>query len=188
MIMNIDRWALFGLTFMLSCRERPAPEPEAERKDAGARATPAVAADAHAALDRMDPRTPLPLLPMMAHHQKQNMRDHLAAVQQIVAAVATQEFATVEKAAASLGFSESMGRMCAHMGSGAPGFTDAALQFHHGADELVEAARRRDTPAILTSLGQTLSRCTGCHEQYKQAVVDEREWEAITHETAREPP
>jgi DNA-binding MarR family transcriptional regulator len=40
------------------------------------------------ALDRMDTRAPVPLLPMMANHQKQNMRDHLVAVQEIVAALA----------------------------------------------------------------------------------------------------
>lgn len=31
-------------------------------------------------LDGMDTRAPVPLLPMMANHQKQNMRAHLQAV------------------------------------------------------------------------------------------------------------
>ena len=42
---------------------------------------------AAALLDSMDTRVPVPLLPMMANHQKQNMRDHLHAVQEIVGAV-----------------------------------------------------------------------------------------------------
>jgi cytochrome c556 len=104
------------------------------------------------------------------------MRDHLAAVQQIVAAAAKNDFATIEKAAGRVGFSEQMGQMCEHMGSGAPGFTELALKFHHDADKIGEAAHKHDSQQVLTLLGQTLSQCTGCHETYKQHVVDEAEW------------
>jgi hypothetical protein len=45
----------------------------------------------------MDQRAALPLLPMMANHQKQNMRDHLLAVQQIVAALASDDFVQVAR-------------------------------------------------------------------------------------------
>lgn len=44
-------------------------------------------------LDKMDTRRPLPLLPMMANHQKLNMRDHLLAVQEIIAALAPETLA-----------------------------------------------------------------------------------------------
>src|SRR5690606_17382727 len=66
-------------------------------------------------LDRMDLRSPVPLLPAMADHQKQNMRDHLVAVQEIVAALAEDDFAGIERAAGRIGFSEQMGQMCTHM-------------------------------------------------------------------------
>lgn len=138
--------------------------------------TSATPSGAQQALDRLDARTPVPLLPMMANHQKQNMRDHLTAVQQMVAAVAKRDFAAVEKAAGRIGFSEQMGQMCEHMGSGAPGFTEAALRFHHDADKIGEAARKRDSEQVLVLLGQTLGHCTGCHETYKQHVVDEAGW------------
>ena len=128
------------------------------------------------ALDRLDARTPVPLLPMMANHQKQNMREHLTAVQEIIAAAAKNDFATIEKATGRLGFSEQMGQMCEHMGAGAPGFTELALQFHHDADKIAAAAQKHDGPLVLTLLGQTLSQCTSCHETYKQHVVDEAEW------------
>ena len=72
----------------------------------------------------MDTRTPVPLLPMMADHQKRNMRDHLLAVQEIVAALAADNFAAVERSAGRIGYSEQMGQMCVHMGAGAPGFTE----------------------------------------------------------------
>jgi hypothetical protein len=128
----------------------------------------------------LDTRTPVPLLPMMANHQKQNMRDHLLAVQEIVAGAAVGDFAAVERASARIGYSEQMGRMCTHMGAGAPGFTERALEFHHTADGIAAAAREQDQPKVLQALGATLARCTGCHAEYKQRVVDEATWKRLS--------
>jgi cytochrome c556 len=167
-------------TLLLSCEAKTESAKEAPVV-ASATVAPSAASQSsspspQAALDRIDARTPVPLLPMMANHQKQNMRDHLAAVQQIVAATAKNDFATIEKAAGRIGFSEQMGQMCEHMGAGAPGFTELALKFHRDADKIGEAARKHDSQQVLSLLGQTLSQCTGCHETYKQHVVDEAEW------------
>src|SRR4029078_4747925 len=85
---------------------------------------------ATALLDSMDTRVPVPLLPIMPNHHKQNMRDHLHAVQEIVGAVGTGDFDAVARAAGTIGYSEQMGQMCNHMGAGAPGFTAQALRFH----------------------------------------------------------
>lgn len=146
---------------------------------------PAVStSDPHAALDTMDTRTPVPLVPMMANHQKQNMRDHLLAVQEILAAVTTKDFAKVEKAAGRIGYSEQMGMMCSHMGAGAPGFTEAALNFHHTADSITAAAKNEDTGGVLGALNATLSTCTSCHSTYKQEVVDEATWASLTKQKA----
>jgi hypothetical protein len=123
-------------------------------------------------LDRLDQRKPLPLLPMMANHQKENMRDHLVVVQEVVAAAAARDFAKVARAARRIGYSEAMGQMCEHMGAGAPGFTEQALAFHHSADRIVDAAKREDSAAVLSALGETLATCTGCHAAYKQKLVD----------------
>ena len=128
----------------------------------------------------MDGRKPVPLLPMMANHQKQNMREHLAAVQDIVAALATDDFAGVEKAAGRIGFSEQMGMMCTHMGAGAPGFTEQALAFHHAADRITDAAKAQDKARVLAELNATLKHCTGCHETWKQQLVDEPTWTQLT--------
>lgn len=130
--------------------------------------------------DQMDKRAPVPLLPMMANHQKQNMREHLVAVQEIVAAVASDDFAAVEKAAAKIGFSDQMGQMCNHMGAGAPGFTEQALAFHHAADRIGEAAKAKDRARVLTELGSTLQACTSCHAAWKQQVVDDATWQRVT--------
>jgi multidrug efflux pump subunit AcrA (membrane-fusion protein) len=124
-------------------------------------------------LDRMDARAPVPLLPMMAKHQKENMRDHLLAVQEIVAAAGAGDFSAIESSARRMGYSQQMERMCNHMGAAAAGFSERALAFHHRADEIAEAARKRDLAAVLRSLGQTLGACTSCHAAFKQQVVTE---------------
>ena len=135
-------------------------------------------------LDGLDSRVPLPLVPMMANHQKQNMRDHLAAVQEIILATSKNDFAAVQKAAARIGYSETMGQMCTHMGAGAPGFTERALAFHHNADRIGEAAKKREPAAVLSALGQTLDEYTSCHAAYKQHVVDDATWATASGEQA----
>lgn len=123
-------------------------------------------------LDRLDERRPVPLLPMMAHHQKQNMREHLVVVRELVAFTAQRDFAKVAVAAQRIGSSPSMAQMCQHMGAGSPGFTEQALAFHHAADRIADAAKQEDSVAVLTALSDTLSTCTACHAAYKQKVVN----------------
>ena len=168
---------LIPIVAVLAACSRESPPAPAATSSVTAAPSAASAADA---LDRMDTRAPVPLLPMMANHQKQNMRDHLVAVQEIVAALATDDFAAVERAAGRIGFSEQMGQTCTHMGAGAPGFTEQALNFHHTADRISAAARDRDRARVLTELGATLQTCTSCHAAWKQQVVDEPTWTRLT--------
>jgi hypothetical protein len=142
------------------------------RPEASAHPTTSSPSGASEALDKLDRRRPVPLLPMMAQHQKQNMREHLEAVQQVVAAVAAGDFDRVAVSAKRMGYSETMGRMCEHMGAGAPGFSEQALAFHHAADEIVGAAAKQDGPAVLAALSKTLGACTTCHSTYKQRLVE----------------
>jgi hypothetical protein len=121
---------------------------------------------------------------MMANHQKQNMRDHLVAVQEIIIALATDDYAAIEKAAGRIGFSEQTGQMCSHMGAGAPGFTDLALAFHRTADTITTAAQQRDRAAVTRALGATLQTCTGCHQTFRQSVVDEATFDRLTSTSA----
>jgi hypothetical protein len=117
---------------------------------------------------------------MMAEHQKENMRGHLVAVQQIVAALAVDDFAGIAKAATDIGYSFEMAQMCTHMGAATPGFSEMALNFHRTADTIADAARINDRSAVLTALDKTLQTCTGCHAVFKQEVVDAATWEQIT--------
>lgn len=128
----------------------------------------------------MDRREPVPLLPMMALHQKENMRDHLLAVQEIVVALSKDDYASVENAARRIGYSDSMAQMCTHMGAGAPGFTEQGIAFHRAADRILEAARQGDRQRVLAELGATLATCTSCHAKWKQQVVDEATWQRAT--------
>ena len=169
--------ALIPVLAVVGACSRESPPAPATPSSATSAPSAGSAADA---LDRMDTRAPVPLLPMMANHQKQNMRDHLVAVQEIVAAIATDDFAGVERAAGRIGFSEQMGQMCTHMGAGAPGFTEQALNFHHTADRIGAAARDRDRARVLTELGATLQTCTSCHAAWKQQVIDEPTWTRLT--------
>lgn len=154
--------------------------PTRDTATAAAPSASARSATAYDVLDKMDERTPVPLLPMMANHQKQNMRDHLVAVQEIIVAMAANDYGSIERAASRIGYSEQMGKMCSHMGAGAPGFTDQALHFHRTADTIAEAARKGDKDAVLSALGKTLATCTGCHAAFKQKVVDDEAWTAAT--------
>jgi hypothetical protein len=138
-----------------------------------------------AVLDEMDTRKPVPLMPVMAHHQKQNMRDHLVVVQEIVTALAIEDFAAVENSAKRIGFSDEMGQQCSHMGAGAPGFTEQAIAFHKTADGIVTAAREKNRDGVMRSLSLTLQTCTGCHATWKQEIVDETAWQQAT---GSEPP
>lgn len=160
---------LLALGLCFACR---APNESATKAEDSAQANALVGKIAPTeALDKLDNRRPVPLLPMMAQHQKQNMREHLEVVQEVIAAAAVNDFDRVASAAKRMGFSETMGRMCEHMGAGAPGFTEQALAFHHTADEIVTAANARDGVAVLSALAKTMSACTTCHATFKQQVV-----------------
>jgi len=162
---------LLAIVLCLACRVQGEGEPTANREHALPFAAASTRPSANEALDELDRRRPVPLLPMMAQHQKQSMREHLQVVQEVIAAAAQSDFERAALAAKRIGFSETMGRMCEHMGASAPGFTEQALAFHHSADEIVIAANRQDGPALLSALSKTLSACTSCHATFKQQVV-----------------
>lgn len=137
-------------------------------------------ADVSHAVEPIETRRPLPLLQTMADHQKQMMRDHLGAVQEIVTAMAAGDFEAVERAAQRLGYSEEVGRICTRIGAASPEFTRDALSFHHTADGIAAAAREHNGRRVLAELSTTLRSCRTCHAQWKQQVVDERTWNRLT--------
>ncbi len=155
------------LVLLLACAPAPAPP-------APSPANPW--ADAAA----MDKRAPIPLTPMMAEHQKGMMRDHLAAVQEIVVGLAAEDWPAITVAAGRLGSSPRTTMMCEHMGAGAPGFTERGLAFHTTADRIGIAAAAKDKGAAVTALGDTLAACTSCHDGFRQDIVTDAEYAAAT--------
>lgn len=165
----------------LACRkEAPSKAKELPPPTLASVATGANTSNAWEQLAAQDARKPVPLLPMMANHQKQNMREHLVAVQGVVQGLAKQDFHAVEEAAKQMGYSETMGAMCSHMGAGAPGFTEDALAFHRSADKVAEVARTHDAVAVARALDATLQTCTSCHATWRQQVVDQATWEKVS--------
>ena len=134
-------------------------------------------------LAALDHRTPVPLQPMMAWHQKQNMMEHLSAIERVTDGLAREDWEAIAEASALIGSSPEMEQMCQHMGAGAEGFTELALEFHRRADTIGEAARAHDGPAVLRATATTLQACTGCHATYRQDVVDATTWQARTGST-----
>jgi len=115
---------------------------------------------------------------MMAWHQKQNMQEHLVAIQHITEALSREDWEAVSSASATLGLSPQMQTQCEHMGAGADGFTEAGLDFHRRAEAIGEAAEDKDVAAVLSATAHTLEACTSCHSKYRQEVVDSDAWEA----------
>ncbi len=136
-------------------------------------------------LHRMDRRAPVPLVPMMALHQKENMREHLVAIQKILSALARRDWQGVIRETKGLQMSPQMKRMCEHMGAGAKGFTPLGLEFHRRADLIERAAREKNVAKVLEGLSYTLSACNNCHRSYKQEVVDFSEWQRRTGSSHR---
>jgi hypothetical protein len=185
------RWMIIGVlaTLATACnRQEPSPASAAAEAPATHAATHEAAPsgqtiDACApieALAAMDTRRPVPLQPMMAWHQKQNMMEHLVAIQRITDGLAREDWDEVAAASALIESSPQMQQMCQHMGAGAEGFTELALDFHRRADAIGVAAREHDGPGVLNATSSTLQACTGCHATYRQEIVDAETWQTRT--------
>jgi hypothetical protein len=155
---------ILALTLFSACGSSPPADP------------PTRALGAVQELNTLDPRTPVPLQPMMAWHQKQNMQAHLVAIQGVTSGLATEDWNAIVEAVAPIGLSPQKQMQCEHMGSGADGFTELALDFHRRADTIAEAAARKDAKAVLTATANTLDACTSCHATFRQDVVDAVTW------------
>ncbi len=173
--MNRTAWKMFVIALSLPAflAVRADAEPDHGHHGHGAQAP-------MSSLAQDNTRQPLYLLPMMAEHQKQNMREHLAAVNEVVAALARSDYKTVESAAKKLGTSPAMQQMCMHMGAATAGFAKRALAFHETADNIGAAAKTQNSAAVLTALNRTLDHCVACHAGYRQEVVDDARWRELT--------
>lgn len=105
-----------------------------------------------------------------ALQQLKNMRDFLTATQEIVGAIARDDFAKVEAAAKVMSYSEEREKKAKMMGGSVPAFVDLAVTFYKSGDAIAEGARKKDRKAALSALEATLAHCNGCHAGYRQSV------------------
>lgn len=131
-------------------------------------------------MNQLDQRTPVPLPPQMALHQKQNMREHLESVQEIIAGLSKKDFKAIATGAKRMGLTPEMGKMCEMMGAGATGFSERAIQFHKSADEIALFAQKKDERGVMNGLNKTLTQCTSCHATYRQQIVSESAYKAFS--------
>jgi hypothetical protein len=115
------------------------------------------------------PRVNLDLQPAQQETLKATMREHLAALQAIVSALATGDF---DKAAAlthtELGFPKHHEAMQRERGMALPKhYQELAMAHHQAAEELATAITARKMTPILQHLGRTIRACNACHNAYQ---------------------
>lgn len=114
-----------------------------------------------------DPRISLRLHGPMRQHQLSMMREHLAAVRDIIADIAVGQFEEASQTARQkLGLTPEMKRMCNRFSNGE--FRQLGLAFHESADELADVLQTRDMEKSLDALHSTMDYCVRCHSQFRQ--------------------
>ena len=121
----------------------------------------------HMQQSNTDSRISLNMPPQMKSHQLAKMRDHMAAVQTIIALLAEGKFEHASNVAYSkLGLTEDMKKMCNALGN--EEFKRLGLAFHESADVLGDALKSKDLNKSLTSLSNTMNYCVECHATFRQ--------------------
>jgi len=115
------------------------------------------------------PRVRLDLNPAQKEALKETMREHLSALEAIVAALARQDY---QKAAAvahsELGFPKHHEAMQREKDASLPKkYQELAIEHHQAAEELAEAISAKETAAILQQLAKTIRTCNACHRVYR---------------------
>lgn len=116
-----------------------------------------------------DRRVGLGLQAAVAESLKLTMREHLDALNAIVAALAQEDY---EKAAAvaheDLGFPKHHQAMQREAGATFPTkYHELAMGHHQVAEELAQVIPSKDIKRILPHLEKTMKACVACHDAYK---------------------
>jgi len=122
----------------------------------------------HADMEQtQDSRTSLKLPAPMRTNQLAMMREHLKAVDDIIAYIATGDFdAASHTAHSKLGLTPEMKKMCNMFGN--DDFRTLGLAFHKSADELGDVLKTGDLKRSLTALHRTMDNCVRCHATFRQ--------------------
>ncbi len=128
---------------------------------AGAQAAPPTGVD-------VAPRVRLDLTPAQQEALKFTMREHLEALEAIVAALGRADYATAaDLAHIELGFPKHHEAMQRERGATLPKrYQELAMAHHQAAEELAKAITAKKMPLILERLAKTIRACTACHGAY----------------------
>lgn len=106
---------------------------------------------------------------MMKQHQLSNMRDHLAALSEILALMAKSELdKAADVAERRIGMSSMIAHNASHMAPYMPkGMQDIGSEMHHAASRFAMNAQEGDLPRALDSLSKVTQQCVACHSTYR---------------------
>ena len=114
-----------------------------------------------------DKRTSLQLPEEMKGQQLAMMREHLEAVNNIIADISTGKFAAASKIAhQKLGLTPEMKKMCNMFGNN--DFRKLGLAFHKSADHLGDVLKTGNMKRSLAALHNTMNSCVQCHASFRQ--------------------
>jgi len=121
----------------------------------------------HHDMSMIDTRTSLGLSAEMKQHQLSNMREHLDAINSIVALMLENKFEDASKVAhTKLGLTPEMQKMCSMFGN--EKFMTLGMAFHKSGDDLGDALQTKDVNTSLRALNKTMQYCVTCHAAYRQ--------------------
>ena len=106
---------------------------------------------------------------MMQRHMLGNMRDHLAAINEILEDMAQGRMAeAAEVAEARLGMSSLASHGASHMAQFMPaGMQSAGTGMHHAASRFALKAQEGDALAAYRALSEVTAACVACHAAYR---------------------
>jgi len=116
-----------------------------------------------------DRRELVELPPMMQQHMLANMRDHLAAINEILAHLASDEMdKAADVAETRLGMSSLKSHGASHMARLMPqGMRIAGTSMHKAASRFALSAQEGDVLEAYRKLGDVTAACVACHEAYR---------------------
>ncbi|HIE45881.1 MAG TPA: cytochrome C [Flavobacteriaceae bacterium] len=145
------------ITTITSCNEKKEVKPEVI----------IITEDKSVDIEINDKRISLELNPMQKQHQLEHMRDHLEAVQAIIALLAEDKYEIASRVAyKKLGSTTEMKMMCGSFGH--KQFETLGLEFHKSADEMSEVFKTKNKNKSLEALSNTMNYCKQCHQTFRQ--------------------
>lgn len=116
-----------------------------------------------------DSRISLKLEPAQREALKATMREHLDAIEAVIAAVAEENYRKASEIAhKELGFPTHHEAMQREQGASLPEkYQELAIKHHQAAEDLAEAIQTKEMKRILRKLDETIKACLDCHRAYK---------------------